>query len=313
MPTSPLVGTIWPVLADVMGRVTWFPFLFAFWTDQWLCAVSVTLAYHYIVYLPLRQISNPALTAAQIFPSLEDEPTARQMYMIMAIVAIASAAVGSVVRRMERVPYHYVPISHLIRSMWPIKSVLLKNSDHPLLSDKNHTDNKKSDDEMSKVTPPISQRYTIYATIAFVLSVGGSLAAQEIYAWVHGGGSSLDWILAFIPLASSIVFQLPFLFFDPQETYALHGSGKSVRTRAIIAMVKIVLTTALVTAIPQIVAIYFRNMNVVILSGGMVIVGVLLISILLSMTLFTDAPEVYMGHPPYTPHQRGDQSVSRQV
>lgn len=310
MPISPLVGTVLPVLADVMGRVTWFPFLFALWTDQWPWASLITLVYHFMVYLPLRQISGPSLPAAQPFPSMEDEPTSRQMYMlIMPLVAIGASIVGAIVRRMLRVPFHYVPISHLIRSFWPIKSMLLSDSSHSLLIP--HTD-KTKDDKSSTITPPISQRYTIYATVAFVLSVGGSLVAQEIYAWVHGGGTTLDWILAFLPLAASIVFQLPFLFFDPIETYALHGHGPSVRTRSLLAAAKIVICTALVTSIPQIVAIYRRNMNIVLMSGGLVIVGVLMIAVLLNVVLFGDAPEVYMGHPKNThTHQRD--SSSRQV
>jgi hypothetical protein len=305
MPVNPLVGTILPVLADVMGRVTWFPFLFSLWTDQLPWALSITLIYHFMVYLPLRQISGPSLPAAQTFPSMEDEPTSRQMYMlIMPLMAIGSSIAGVIVRRMLRVPFHYVPISHLVRSFWPIKSMLLSDSSLSLFIP--HIGKHK--DEKSNITPPISQRYTIYATVAFVLSVSGSLVAQEIYAWVHGGGSVLDWILAFLPLAASIIFQIPFLFFDPHETYALHGSGPKVRARSFLAAAKIVICTALVTAIPQIVAIYRRNMNIVILSGGLVIVGVLMIAVLLNVVLFGDAPEVYMGHTSPQNHTRQRES-----
>ncbi len=292
--TSPLVGVSLPVLADIMGRVTWFPFLIGVWSDQWVWASLVTLVYHFMVYLPLREAS-PAITAAQTFPSLEDEPTARQMYMIiMPIVAVSAALVGAIVRRLIRVPFHYVPIAHLIRSVWPIHAAILPESDQPLLTKAEQ----KRIVNHKQALEPISKRYSIYATVAFVVAVGGSLAAQEIYAWVHGGGVALDWLMAFLPLVLTTVFLIPTLFFDPHETYALFGLGGGVRTRALIAAGKIVACTALSTAIPQIVALYVRNVNVVILSGSMVIVGILLVAVLLSMNLFKDTPELYKGSPP---------------
>lgn len=303
--TSPLVGASLPVLADIMGRVTWFPFLASVWSDQWVWASLITLVYHFMIYLPLREAS-PAITAAQTFPSLEDEPTARQMYMIiMPIVAVSAALVGAIVRRLLRVPFHYVPIAHLIRSVWPIHAAILPDSDQPLLT---KAEQKHAMVVHKQPLEPISKRYAIYATVAFVLAVGGSLASQEIYAWIHGGGVALDWLMAFLPLAVTILALIPSLFFDPHETYALFGLGAGVRTRALIAAGKIVGCTALSTAVPQIVALYIRNVNVVILSGSMVIVGILLVAVLLSMNLFKETPELYKGSPP---HPENESSTKR--
>jgi hypothetical protein len=291
MSTSPLVGTLYPVLADVMGRVTWFPFLVGLWSDQWPWASLVVLVYHFMVYLPLRQIANPALTAAQEFPSLESLPTARQMYMIiMPVVAISAALVGAVVRRLLRVPFHYVPIGRLIRTIWPVKEAYAYRVVVPVEAEPTP---KVQGLYLGAVE--ISQRYSIYATIAFILALGGSLAAQEIYAWIHGGGATLDWILVFLPLAVTIVVLVPSFFFEPWETTAIFGTGEKVRTRALIAAAKIVAPTALVTCIPQIVAIYYRNVNVVILTGSMVIVGVFLLSMVLALTTLGDVPEGYKG------------------
>jgi len=304
MVATPLVGTAYPVLADIMGRVTWFPFLFALMSDQWVWAVMVMLVYHYNIYLPLRQITNPALPAAQTFPSLETDPTARQLYMIMALVGIGAAIAGAVVRRLLHVPFFYMPIAHLVREAWPLKAAVLTDATQSLI--KHKTD--------SLAVPPISKRYTIYATIAFVIAVGGSLASQEIYAWVHGGGDrTLDWVMAFIPTAAMLLALLPSFFFDANETYAIFGFGAGVRTRSIIAAAKMVLCTLLASAIPQIVALYIRNANVVIMTGGLVIVGIVGISFVLDRTLFADTPEMYKVRPQqhvsqiYVPHGNTEQ------
>lgn len=286
---TPLVGTLYPVLADVVGRVTWFPFLVGLWTDQWVWGSLIGLVYHFMVYLPLREISNPALTAAQEFPSLEEDATARQFYMIVMPVCLLSAAVvGSIVRRLLKVPFHFVPIGRLIRNVWPIREALLTSETQPLVNQPTiRTD-------ASLGTVQISQRYSIYATVAFVLAVGGGLASQEIYAWVHGGGDlTLDWIMAFLPLVLSILVLIPCFFFDANETYAIFGTGAGVRTRALIAAGKIVGCTGLVTCIPQIVAIYVRNANAVILTASLCVVGALLISVVLANAVLGDIYEAY--------------------
>jgi len=285
--TTPLVGTIQPVLADIMGRVTWFPFLIGLWSDQWPWGSLIILVYHFMVYLPLRQI-YPALIAAQTFPSLEDDATSRQMYMIiMPSVAAGACMLGAVTRRFLRVPFHLVPMGHLIRNLWPLSQFTPSAyaSTNGLLQDSRPA---------PTPPPPFSDRYAIYATVAFILSVGGSMASQEIYAWVHGGGDAIwDWVLAFIPVVAAILAFIPSFFFEPRETYALYGLGPHVRMRSVIAAAKVVGCTLLVTAVPQIVALYKRNMNVVLLSGSMMILGVVIIAFALSRTLFADTPEMY--------------------
>ncbi len=241
--------------ADILPRVTLFPFLASFWLGgQWGWALGITLLYHIAVALPLRVILTEV--GVNTFPTLEilSKSDSFIQYVIgMPTMILVSALCGYLVYWALIMPKHLVPIAHFLTCCKGARKI------------GKHTYETQTARIEAEINYPVPDTYKIWSFVGLLLlTVLGSFVPYEVIVWMvpDGGGSILAVTMCVIPPVWSVIasligfyaFNLPNLFgYDEKKMYS---------RRVLITIAKIFAVHAVPSIGLYIVTFYRRNYHV---------------------------------------------------
>jgi hypothetical protein len=238
-------------LADLVPRVTIFPFLGGFWLGRhWGWAIVIAVLYHIAISLPIRVLATSLVNVTPFNTTLvlSHNDAFTQYFLGMLCMIIVAAASGHTVSWLFILPHHMVPISHFFTCCWGQRRI------------------GKSTVELAKIrieaenNIPVSEGYKAWALFGMcILTTLGSFLPYEIIIWlVPNGGASVPAVLMSVipPLLAALVSLIGFFAFKVPNLFGY--SKKEYKKRAGWAVAKITLVH-LVPTLAVYVVIYFRR------------------------------------------------------